>query len=489
MSPKRIAIAAGSMILVIGVVLGLVTGVLGSVARSGLYASGLWSTNGPSTLPPGALDPSAQSTPNATKEPTPAASSSAPVADLPPDVLAPAESEHRVDGAKLRAKIRAVKVKDATGSYSGSVMDIGTGRVLFNHDAEEPRIPASTMKLLTSTAALSILGPEHTFTTSVVSPKPGQLILVGGGDPYLAKKTVASRFPKRASVADLANDAATVLKKQKIKKVQLGYDASLFTGPAWNPIWPSFYRDQVTPTSALWVDEGRANGGSPGPRTSNPSREAAEVFAAALRKRGISVTTVDTARAHRSATRIASVTSMPLKRIVEQLLLVSDNDAAEVVFRQAAVGAGKPGSIVAADKVVRARLTKLGIWDSGTRINDGSGLARETKVPADTMVKVLRTAADDKHPELRAVLTGLPVAGVEGSLRSRYFDDESLAGRGLVRAKTGTLNKVHTLAGFVRSRDGSLLAFAFLINNPKNSYAARVWLDRVTAAISTCGCR
>jgi len=81
------------------------------------------------------------------------------------------------------------------------------------------------------------------------------------------------------------------------------------------------------------------------------------------------------------------------------------------------------------------------------------------------------------------------VAGVEGSLRSRYFDDESEAGRGAVRGKTGTLRKVHSLAGLVRTRDGSVLVFAFLINNPKNDYAAKVWLDRVSAAIGTCGCR
>ena len=140
-------------------------------------------------------------------------------------------------------------------------------------------------------------------------------------------------------------------------------------------------------------------------------------------------------------------------------------------------------------KVVRSELTKLGIWDPGMTINDGSGLARQTKVPADAMVKMLRLAAGQKHPELRAVITGLPVAGVEGSLKSRYFDDQSLAGRGVVRGKTGTLNKVRARAGVVRTTDGSLLAYAFLINNPKNEYNAMVWLDRVTAAISTCGCR
>ena len=49
--------------------------------------------------------------------------------------------------------------------------------------------------------------------------------------------------------------------------------------------------------------------------------------------------------------------------------------------------------------------------------------------------------------------------------------------------------EVHTLAGLLRTRDGSVLVYAFLINNPKNQFAARVWLDRVTAALSTCGCR
>jgi D-alanyl-D-alanine carboxypeptidase/D-alanyl-D-alanine-endopeptidase (penicillin-binding protein 4) len=180
---------------------------------------------------------------------------------------------------------------------------------------------------------------------------------------------------------------------------------------------------------------------------------------------------------------------MPLERIVEHLLMVSDNDAAEVLYRQAAIGAGKPGSIAEATKAVRAELTRLGIWAPGMTIHDGSGLARQTKVPAESMAKMVRLAAGQKHPELRAAITGLPVAGVEGSLKRRYFDDQSVAARGVVRGKTGTLNKVRSLAGFVRTTDGSLLAFAFLINNPKNEYAAMVWLDRVTAAISTCGCR
>jgi serine-type D-Ala-D-Ala carboxypeptidase/endopeptidase (penicillin-binding protein 4) len=358
--------------------------------------------------------------------------------------------------------------------------------VLYAHNATHPQIPASTMKLLTATAALSILGPDHAFKTSVVSPQRGQIILVGGGDPYLAGKGSAD-YPKRATISGLARETASELKQDKITKVRLGYDASLFRGPAWNPHWPSFYGGDVSRTSALWVDEGRV--GASIPRYRDPAKEAATAFSAALSKQGIKVTTTQQARAPESAPVVASVSSMRLERIVEQMLMVSDNDAAEVLFRQAAIGAGKPGSIAEAIKVVKSELTELGIWAPGMTIKDGSGLARETRVSADSMVKLLRLAAGNEHPELRAVITGLPVAGVEGSLRVRFFDDQSLAGRGVVRGKTGTLNKVRALAGVIRTNDGSLLAYAFLINKPKNEFNAMVWLDRVTTAISTCGCR
>jgi serine-type D-Ala-D-Ala carboxypeptidase/endopeptidase (penicillin-binding protein 4) len=407
--------------------------------------------------------------------------------DLPGPVLAAAPPGVVPNNVAVTNKIRAIKVKGATGSYSGSVVEVGTGKVLYAHNATRPHVPASTMKLLTATAALSILGPEHIFKTTVVSPQRGQIVLVGGGDPYLARKASAD-YPRRGTISALARATASRLRQDKIKKVSLGYDAALFAGPAWNPRWPSFYRGSASPTSALVIDEGRVGAASPNPRYQDPAKEAATAFSAALSEQGIKVTITQRAQAPKLAPVLASVSSMPLERIVEHVLMISDNDAAEALFRQAAIGAGKAGSIAEATKVVQSELTELGIWEPGMTINDGSGLSRQTKVPASSMVKLLRLAADNQHPELRAVITGLPVAGVEGSLRVRYFDHESLAGRGVVRGKTGTLNKVRAQAGFVRTTDGSLLVYAFLINRPKNEYNARVWLDRVTAAISTCGC-
>ncbi|HEU4907521.1 MAG TPA: D-alanyl-D-alanine carboxypeptidase/D-alanyl-D-alanine-endopeptidase, partial [Propionibacteriaceae bacterium] len=464
MGPKRIAVIVLAVTAAMGVVIGVIAGAIAVLPRQNRFAIGTQTTY---SAPPSAV--SASTTP-ATSSATPTAgTTTAPKPDLPSPVLAAAAPRVVPNKAAVANKIQAIKVKGVAGAYSGSVVDLGTGKVLYAHNATRGYIPASTMKLLTSTAALSILGPDHTFKTSVVSPKRGQIILVGGGDPYLAVKG-RSDYPKRATITGLARAAASELKQDKITKVSLGYDASLFRGPAWNPRWPGFYGDQVSRTSALWVDEGRVGYG--GVRYKDPSKEAAKAFAAALSKQGVTVSSTRPARAPQSAPVVARVSSMPLERIVEHLLMVSDNDAAEVIFRQAAIGAGRPGSIAEATKVVRAELTKLGIWDPGMTISDGSGLARQTKVPADSMVKMFRVAAGKQHSELRAVITGLPVAGVEGSLKRQYYDDQSLAGRGVVRGKTGTLNKVRARAGVLRTADGSVLAYAFLINKPKNEFNA-----------------
>jgi serine-type D-Ala-D-Ala carboxypeptidase/endopeptidase (penicillin-binding protein 4) len=481
LGPKQIAIVVLAAMAAIIVVIGVIAAAITALPRQNRYAIGSQAGDSASTSPA-----SIPSTPPPTSITTPTPSPAQ--HELPDPVLATASPRVVPDQAAVAARIRAVKVKGVGSSYSGSVVEVGTGEVLYAHNANRGYTPASTMKLLTSTAALSILGPEHTFKTSVVSPKRGQIILVGGGDPYLARKASAD-YPRRATINGLARATASRLKHDKIKKVSLGYDSSLFEGPAWNPRWPAFYRNSVSGTSALWVDEGPIGFGSPGPRPKDPAKQAATAFADALSKQGISVTATRRAQMPESAPLVARVSSMPLERIVEHLIMVSDNDAAEVIYRQAAVGAGRPGSIAEANKVVRSELSRLGIWEQGMTINDGSGLARQTKVPADSMVKMLRAAAGQDHPELRAVITGLPVAGVEGSLKRQYYDDQSLAGRGVVRGKTGTLNKVRARAGVLRSTDGSLLAYAFLINNPKNEFNAVVWLDRVTTAISTCGCR
>ncbi len=157
---------------------------------------------------------------------------------------------------------------------------------------EEPVMPASTTKLLTTTAALEALGPDHVFTTRVVAPPSGRrLVLVGGGDPYLASRPAAEppTYPRRADVVSLARLTAAGLRERGVRRVSLGYDDGLFSGPPASPQWePDYLPDQiVSPITALWVDEGRPPWGYG--RVADPASYAAEVFATALRATGITV--------------------------------------------------------------------------------------------------------------------------------------------------------------------------------------------------------
>ena len=141
-----------------------------------------------------------------------------------------------------------------------------------------------------------------------------------------------------------------------------------------------------------------------------------------------------------NAEEIAAVEGAPLAQVVQRVLEVSDNEGAEVLLRQAALAAGRPGSFAGGSRRVHAVLDELGIDTGRDRIHDGSGLSRLNLIRPETLLGVISAAAGDDHPELRPVLTGLPVAGFTGSLGDRFVSG-SPAGPGDVRAKTGTLTR------------------------------------------------
>ena len=342
------------------------------------------------------------------------------------------------------------------------VAQLSDGRVVYRYGARLVT-PASTLKLLTATAALEALGPDHRFTTKVVAGASSRrIVLVGGGDPLLGRTAAdaTGTYPERADLVTLARSTATALRAAGRARVRLGYDSTLFTGPAVNPRWePSYIPDSVvSPISSLWVDEGRDTGGY-GVRSPDPAAAAAKAFAQALRKRGIAVTGPPSPVASTAAARdIASVRGAPLSQVVEYVLEVSDNEGAEVLARQVAVAEHRPASFVGASRAVAAVLTRIGIDLAGDRLFDGSGLSRANRLTPRTLLSVIRTATAANHPGLHSVVTDLPVAGFTGSLAYRFQTGDS-AGLGTVRAKTGTLTGVHGLTGTVTSRDGAVMSF------------------------------
>jgi serine-type D-Ala-D-Ala carboxypeptidase/endopeptidase (penicillin-binding protein 4) len=371
------------------------------------------------------------------------------------------------------------------GSRVGAaVADLATGEFLYTRDADVPLTPASTLKLVTAAAALEVFGAEHRFATHVVTgADPGEVILLGGGDPTLA--TTDPAMSGATSLAGLAEQTALALGDAGVDAARLGFDESLFSGPAVNPHWrPTYVPNGVAaPVSALAVDGGRETPGLAA-RVADPALATAEAFAELLDEHGIAVDGDPyPTEAAADAVSLAHAESAPLGDIVEYLIASSDNDVAEIVARHVAIGLGRPGAAEEAAVAVTDTLAGLGLDTSTLTVLDGSGLARGSAVPATLLVELLVLAADPARPDLRPVLTGLPVAAFNGTLLERVE-----AAPGLVRAKTGTLTGVHSLAGFVQADDGTVYAFALLADDADNSLEARAALDAAAAALAECGC-
>ena len=390
---------------------------------------------------------------------------------------------------ELAATLGPGLTASALGRATASVVDVATGRTLYASGAGSPQTPASTNKLATATAALSLLGPDHRFSTRVVTAGPGRIVLVGGGDPTLTAAATSGSDPQ-ASLATLATRTAAALKAAGTGSVRLGYDISLFTG---SPLHPIGVNDNIALVQALTADEGRIdpNSTEDAPRYGDPAATAAADFGSLLAARGITVlgSPGTTTTAPATAPQLAEVASQPLSEIVERMLTNSDNDIAETLGHQVAIAAGRPATFAGGAAAVLQTLRGLGIQLGGSQLYDASGLDGQDAVPANLLTQLLTLDSSAAHPGLRSIVGGLPVAGFTGTLDNRYTSGDSQAGLGVVRAKTGSLSTVNTLAGLVVDRDGRLLAFAFMSNGSGDALSARDALDQLAGRVAACGCR
>ncbi len=417
---------------------------------------------------------------------------SLPDADSPSRVAAATEPVSADPAAVRRAVAPLLRDPRLGRRVAVAVSDLSTGEVIYR-DGEQRVIPASTLKVLTGATVLAALGGDHRFRTSVVQgDSRRRIVLVGGGDPLLARRPVPvdRAYPARADVVTLARATAEALRDAGRSTVRLGFDDGLFEGPAVSPDWPETYIPSVvSPITALWVDEGRDAGGFF--RSVDPALAAAEAFASALERRGITVRGAPRREAAaEGAQEVAAVEGAPLAQVVQRMLEASDNEAAEVLLRQAAIATDRPASFAGGSAAVHSFLAGLGIDTSGDRVLDGSGLSRDNLVRPETLLGVIEQAAGPDHPELRPVLTGLPVAGFTGSLTDRFVSG-SPAGPGDVRAKTGTLRGVRALAGTALTKDGVDVGFVVVadrIRGDTNSLEARARIEEAAAALAGCVC-
>ncbi|MEV5177743.1 D-alanyl-D-alanine carboxypeptidase/D-alanyl-D-alanine-endopeptidase [Streptomyces flaveolus] len=361
----------------------------------------------------------------------------------------PAGPSDRQMAANLDARVLDQRLGP---DVSGVVLDADSDSTLWDHNGATALMPASNVKLATSTAALTVLGPEHRFTTKVVYGD-GTLTLVGGGD-----RTLSS-----ADLAELAKTAVAGLQRAGLTTVKVAVDDSLFPAPTLADGWNGgYYPDTVAPVRALVVD---------GRGVQDTSIDAGQTFAKLLAEDGITVDgDVTRGTARHTDVPVARHRSAPLADIVKKMLKTSDNNIAETLLRMTALGAGRPATFEGGTEVVRHVLShRYGVSLDNFEIHDGSGLSRTDRVPAATLAQILELVTEPRYAHtLGALLDGLPVAGEAGSTLGpeygRFDDPDSQCAVGKVQAKTGTLTGAIALSGLTRTDDGEWRVFSFVEN-------------------------
>ncbi|CAD5992592.1 D-alanyl-D-alanine carboxypeptidase/D-alanyl-D-alanine-endopeptidase [Agreia sp. COWG] len=410
--------------------------------------------------------------PTPTSTPTPTATPAA--RPLPASVLA-------------AQPVRTCSIAEAAsdgrlGTFQGSVRNATTGEILYDHGGGTYSRTASVMKVLTSAAALAVLGPDYRVTTKVVAGStPGQVVLVGGGDITLSSGS-SNIYPGSASMTDLASQVASSLGGAAVTSIVL--DSSAFGGDAWQASWnrKELFDGWSSEVTALQVDGDRADpSSSQSARSEDPIGRAGAAFASAL---GAGGAAISQGAAPAGAAVLGQVQSAPVSTMVQDALLRSDNTEAEMLARLTAIAQGSGNTFGALAASTPAALATYGLDTTGLVIVDGSGLSDDNGVSPNFLSALFAKIAA-REGNLGVIADGLPVAGESGTLAGRFTGSNSDAA-GRVIAKTGWIDTGYTLSGIINAADGTILTFAFFaLDNVSDS--SKQALDTITAAAYRCG--
>ena len=388
--------------------------------------------------------------------------------------------------AALGAVLAPLIANPALGTFTGVVADARTGTTLWSQNPDTPMTPASTAKILTAAAAMLSLSPDHRVETRVVQgSRPGELVLVGGGDPTLTAQPIGqpSYYPGAPRIADLVEQ----IRRAGAEVDSIVVDASAYAAPTMAQGWmpEDVGAGYIAPIEPVMIDGARSDPlADEPPRSADPALDAGRVLAQAL---GVDPARVTIGRAESGAAPVASVLSAPLRDRLGVMMRRSDNVLAEAIAREVAVAKNAEASFAGATASITKALYEAGFKTDGLTLHDGSGLSVDDRVPARLQSDILTAAAGETKPQLRPMLDDLPVAGATGTLSDRYASGDRTAA-GWVRAKTGTLSVASALTGYVVDVDGRVLTFA-LMSNDRPPEVSRPALDAVAGALRLCGCR
>ena len=422
--------------------------------------------------------------------------------------------------ARAAIGVQVVHLGPTPGSLAGA-------RVVYRHDAALPLTPASNLKLLTTSAALDTLGPGFEFHTQLVS-HDGDLILVGDGDPAFGDAELVTRWGGDVtSIFKQWAGQLPKLGVARVGHVLVD-DTVFDDTEMFHPRWPADQRlnryeaevagvnlnancldvfvrpttlgrpvvAQVNPRTGYApltnecltgrgtmgliraVDDnavtlkGHADATNEAPLSvtiHDPPLYAATVLAEALTAAGVArtgdVRRDATARVAVSrgdpAYRVLAVNVTPLTVVMARANKDSMNLYAECLCKRLGASAtgGGGGSWVTGTAVVASFLRKVGVPTDQFHLDDGCGLSKANAVTAAAVTQVL--SYDFASPHAKVFMDTLAVAGADGTLEGR-FAKSTLKGR--VLAKTGTVNGVSCLSGYLHARDDQWYAFSILMN-------------------------
>jgi len=402
--------------------------------------------------------------------------------------VADALVSHRAE-TRLRAAVDRVAADPSLARWvaqSCLVVQVGA-RTLYARRPDQPVIPASALKLLTAEAAVAVLGPETRLSTVMKADAApsggvvtGDLQVVGGGDPIIETDARAARSPRQPVVRTRIEDVAQALVAAGVRQVTGGvradegrYDRER-ARPGWKPSYQA--NGQVGSLSALLVDDGQGADGKLAPQ---PALHFAQVLTDQLRAQGVQVAGPPSVGAATGAATVATKESLPVRELVAQMVRESDNTTAELLVKEMGRTAGGAGTTDAGLAAAKAALATKGLPVGPLAARDGSGLDRADRVTCSLLLAALVGAGRTSQ-----LADGLPVAAVSGTLQKRFVNSP-VAGR--LRAKTGSLDEVSSLVGWVDPAKAGPppVAFAVVANGvPKDLDAARL-SDRLGVALGT----
>ena len=351
------------------------------------------------------------------------------------------------------------------------------GEELFAKDADEPLTPASLQKLATAQAALSAPGSDHVYRTVAITEAPpvdgvlpNDLYLLGGGDPLLATPDYASLLEEQGAVPTPLDDLAADLVGKGLTRISGGVIAveDRYDGATAVASWPEGWAENgVAGTlNAVALNQGYQTpegiGGTVGllPEP-EPALRTASLFDDMLEARSVTIPerpgVAARDRDFSDYTVLGTIESAPLATYLRFMLTESDNTTAELLLKEiglASSGTGTTldGALAVLDLLAAQADQPILVFPPA----DGSGLSPENELSCRQVTDILEIGGADG-----LLASYLPIVGESGTLRNRFVDSTAV---GRVRAKTGSLPGVASLAGFATGSDGRPLTFAAILN-------------------------